>query len=253
MRSTNITFPVCFTILLLLAGCTTTPKSNYSYSPEQQQTDKDKLIQAREQFVDAIKAENIKLHKEVDQLKAENAVLNKAKVNEAALKSLADHLQINDNIVERKQVIIQDFQKNWEKQKDALFSAMGGTGQLDEFQVEDVFFYKSAIQVTMLFLWSNTDGSGGVSRGCITLNPDKNDEMTDCSMLGQVLISAQEYAALNQGNAGQIQQQATQIDRHTESPSSFLSEKTKQKLIDGGIDLGIAAAGAYLVKLINEN
>lgn len=241
-----------FSIPILLTGCSTPqPQSTYTYSPQQQQQDVEKLIEMQQKYRDGAETEKAALRKQVEQLQAENNTLKKRDIQQRDIKKLATYLEINDKIIEHKDEFIKAFQADLEKRQDSVYAAINGDGRLKEFQVEDVSFYKGTLMITMLFLASNQDGSGTLTRGCLNLDPDKDYEVADGGTIGQTLISAQEYAALKGENTHtQVAQEAQKIENHPDAPhKSWVSDETKNKIAQGGIIVGVAG----LLKLINDN
>jgi hypothetical protein len=163
-------------------------------------------------------------------------------------------LQINDAINENKYDLIRKFQNDYSKKKEAIFEAVGESGRILDFQVQDVCFYKSKVVVIMEFLWANEDNSGCLGRVGLSLNTDKDYTASDCSMLGKTLISAQELATVTSqsGSVQDQQQQARQIEAskssEMQSPAKTLStfqvsNQTKNTLIQEGA----AILGAIII------
>jgi hypothetical protein len=197
---------------------------------------------------------------EVERLRVENEALKQFQrtntVNEQSLERLLGYLRINDYLVENHEEIVKHFNSQYSEKREALFSATGTKGKVRGFEVDDVFFYKGLVIVSSVFLWENTDASGGVGRCTLSLDPDKNLDAVGCSMNGQTALTSQELASVLQdgNNAGlssaQLEHAAAQVPVQTSSSiKPLLSEGTKDKLIDAGI--GVVSAW-LLNRLLNQ-
>jgi hypothetical protein len=156
-------------------------------------------------------------------------------------------LQINDYLNENKQTLIPNLQAEYSTNKEALFAAVGGTGNILDFNVQDIFIYKCNVVVTMLFLWSNPDGSGGSGQVALSLDPNKDFEPSGCSMTSQMLISAQELASLtNQANTNPEPQSHPE---QMEEPSAAYppSQPTNNSWISDGAKSAVVATGIAVV------
>ena len=195
---------------------------------------------------------------EIERLHAENATLMQSQktsaTNDQICARLLYYLQVNDYLLENHETVVKHFNSEYTTKRDVLFSAAGGTGKLLDFEVDDVFLYKGVVVVSSLCLWQNTDGSGGVGRCALSLDPDKDFDAVRCEMTGRAPLSRQDLASLFQGNGTapspqQLEQVATQVPvQPSSSTKPLLSEATKDKLISAGIGV----VSAWLIHAINS-
>jgi hypothetical protein len=247
-------FAPCLLMLVLLCGCagqnTLEHSSQFSDSEKLQRYEREDQ-QLAEQNAARIQAA---FQKELEQLRSENAALKGTAVtNRMENEHLKGLLQLNDAIVERKGEFIQEFQEDFGQRRNVLFEAMQGNGNVKEFEVEDVFVYKDRLGVTVLFLWTNADLSGGLGRGLVVLDPEKNYEISDCEMLGQRRISPQELAALDSNNEPQLQQEASQIQKRPDPNALTITNETKNHLIEKTADLGLGLLGLWIGKQLMDS
>ena len=197
---------------------------------------------------------------ELERLRAENEALKQARgkpaVDEPTHQRLVKYLEINDYLIENHDEVIKRFATEYAGKRDALFSAAGGSGKLLGFEVEDALVYKGYVFITFLFLWENADGSGGVGRCALSLDPDKDFDIAGCVMNAQMPVSRRDLAEyLRGGNADgasaeQLNRAGSQVHgQPAASGKPLMSDETKGKLIGAGI----AVATAWLVHAINSS
>lgn len=197
---------------------------------------------------------------EVERLRVENESLKQSQktnaANNQACNQWLQYLRLNDSLLENHDALVKDFNAQYSTNRQVLFSAAGGTGKLLDFAVDDVFFYKGFVVVSSLCLWENQDGSGGLGRCALSLDPDKNFDALGCEMTGQVALSRQDLTSLLQdgtatgASSERLEHAAAQVPTQPSSANKpLLSEGTKDKLIDAGI--GVVSAW-LLNKLLNQ-
>ena len=243
--------------LPLFIGCSTTENTDrYIASQMQVQVDSGKdLVALERRLRDLAEARAEDLKAERDKLRTELAALKQAKDTGAGLDQtasrLANFLRISDYLWENKATVVKRFHSEWSPKRESLFSAAGGKGQLLEFEVDDVFFYKGYVVVSSLFLWRAPDGSGGVGRCALSLDPDKNFEAYACEMTGENRLSQAEFANLL-GN-GQASSQRLEQAAPASASQPFFSERTKEKITDATIGVTAAAISAWLIRAIQSS
>lgn len=248
MKSLEL-FVLSLLCLGLICGCSTQSYPTQPSSTELRQqrdaaTDRavyeEGMRKGYETLLAGQKAELERLRAEIESLKQVQ------KTNTADLKTCNQYLQylrINDYLQENQQDVVRHFNAEYAPKREVLFTAAGGSGKLLDFQVDEVFFYKGYVIVSSLVLWQNADGSGGVGRWALSLDPDKNFDAYGCEMTGRAELSRQDLASFLQNNgttpsAQQLENIATQVPSqpsNTEKP--LLSDATKDKLIGAGISL----------------
>jgi hypothetical protein len=165
---------------------------------------------------------------ELDQLRRENQSLRASNTNLMVL------LELNDYVLSHKAELTQEFQKNANAAE--LFKAIGGSGKLEGYEVEDVCLCRGYVTINIAFVWSNPDSSGGVCRGQFYLDPFEGCVMRKAEMIGETLISAQEFASLSQ-DENTVHKEAERIPSKPESEEPFLSDETKGLLINAGVQI----------------
>lgn len=198
-----------------------------------------------------LQVENKKLLEECQKLTQKCEALKRQHEElQGALQTATNWLHVNDLLMAHKEDVVKSFKNEYEPRKEALFAAMGGRGNLKEFDVDDVCFFGGYVIVSTAFFWVNPNGSGGVGRGSIALDPDKQFEISDCSLNGQVALSAQEIASLLNGTPAQFEQKAAEVERSPEpSEQGFkMSSETKNLLLQGGI----AVVSQVMLKLLSK-
>jgi hypothetical protein len=183
-------------------------------------------------------------HSAIQPTTTQNGRTTDAAKKDDRIAMLTHWLELNDEVVEKKQELIQGFQKQFEPYKATLFQAAGGKGEVADFRVDDVFFYKGYLAVQVRYFWKNEDRSGGFGVGYISIDPDKDFDIAGCSIARQVMISADEVAALEGGNRQPVQQVETQSA--PKSSDFSMSDDTKQFLIKAGIGVGAALIQSWL-------
>lgn len=213
------------------------------------------LVEAQMKWREKVEAENRRLREGVDALQSENAVLAQSlkkisQQHQAATNALR-YLQINDYLMENRASIISSLQKEWLPRKDPLFAALWKQGRALQFEVSDVFLYQTNVVARADFLWSNPDGSGGVGRANIWMDPMRDFEITGSNIQEQMRISAQELAAISGEPQKAVvmeklaeREKARPSDEGAEQakPNPFLSERTKERLTDAGIAVATTVA-----------
>ena len=249
-------------LLLMLVGCST-PDSQRSPSIRD-------LQRQREAATDtAVYEEGLRKgyeaiagaqKSELERLRAENESLKQSQktnaVNEQECNRWVQHLRLHDTLLENHDAVVKDFNAHFSTNRQELFSAAGGTGKLLDFEVDDVFFYKGVVVVSSLCLWENQDGSGGLGRCALSLDPDKNFDAYGCEMTGQRALSRQDLISLRQdGNAAgasseRLEHAAAQVPNQP-SPTTkpLMSEATKEKLVTAGIGV----VSAWLIHAIQSS
>lgn len=197
---------------------------------------------------------------EVERLRAENKSLKQLQktnaVNEQECNRWLGYLHINDYLLENHDEVLKHFNAHYSTNRQELFSAAGGTGKLLDFEVDDVFYYKGYVIVSSLCLWENQDGSGGLGRCALSLDPDKNFDAYGVEMTGQKALSRQDLASLRQdenvagASSERLEHAAAQVPNQP-SPTTkpLLSEATKEKLIGAGIGV----VSAWLMHVIQSS
>jgi hypothetical protein len=196
---------------------------------------------------------------EVERLRVEIESLKQSQktnaTNNQACNQWLQYLRINDALLENHDAVVKDFNAQYSTNRQVLFSAAGGTGKLLDFAVDDVFFYKGVVVVSSLFLWENQDGSGGLGRCALSMDPNKNFDALGCEMRGQIALSRQDLTALLQDGNGagvsseRLEHAAAQVPNQPSSASKpLVSEATKEKLISAGIGV----VSAWLIHAIQS-
>lgn len=231
------------------------------------------MIEAQMKWREKVEAENRKLKEELEILRSESAVLSQSLKQMAAQRDAATNtlrlLFINDHLMENRVTITRSLQKEWEPKREAIFGTLWRQGRVLEFSVADIFLYQTNVIASVDFLWVNPDGSGGVGRANIWMDPLSEFSINGSSIQEQMRISAQELASLREGSprpATADERMATrelsqaqvkaQTVRAQEPPSKLavpeplVSEETKKALTAAGItvaaSLAIKAGSAWI-------
>lgn len=250
----------CFLMTAVLTGCSTPQeKMDREYEQTYKRQMDEKMLALDERLKNNSDYQNLEL--KTDELEItnnflhrSNAILQECNValqntNSIILNEVSNYqncLAINNYIQENKKSLIREFQEQWTTNCVGLFSAVGGNGQVLKFEVDDIFLYNEFVVVDTIYVWSNNDGSGGEGRVAVYLDPAKDFNVSDCQMLGQVLISQNELAVLTgSGDSAQSRQiEENNAANIPEKPKSWVSDETKnfivQKAIGAGIDLLVA-------------
>lgn len=217
-RVVSLVIPQCLLLVALLTGCAT-PK----------------------QAITGLTEPGSPQCPDCQQLQAEN------EKQLALLTKEVTHLKINDKLIEQQQTIVQGFQEACEPQKDAVFAAMGGQGRLKVFEVDEAFFYDHHVMISVRLLWLNPDGSGGLGRGLLALDPDKDLEPTGAFMTDRVPVSPQELAQLGNVPGPKLQEEVARLEKRPEKSEGFkMSDDTKNVIIQGGIAVAIGVLSKLL-------
>lgn len=219
------------------------------------------VIEAQMKWREKVEAENRRLKEEIESIRAESAVLSQSlkrmgEQRDAATNAL-QYLLINDYLMENRTQITSSLQKGWAPKRETLFAALWKQGRVLQFEVSDVFLYQSNVIACADFLWANSDGSGGVGRAHIWMDPMNEFVVTGSNIQEQTRVSAQELAAisgapqrnavterLGSGESGRKQEVEAKLATH----EPILSERTKEQLTTAGISVaaGVALKAATL-------
>jgi len=232
--------------------------------------DTKQILVFEQNFDEVLKKDHLLIQSDLQQLKSQvdelkntlTALHNSTTPTENANDPrLINYLRINDYLLENKEATLQHFQQEWQPHRNALFAALGKSGSPLGFEVDDVFLYKGSLVVTALFLWSNPDASGGVLRSGVSLDPDKEFEISGLSVLGESALSSQQLASFVGGadasetqvvRTQQLEAQATASGvqaRPDKATTSWVSDETKNKMLQSGVAVG----AAWLMKQILSN
>jgi hypothetical protein len=244
-------------VTVVVGGCATPAGGSYSYSKQQRDEDIRKLAETTKEFVSKTQSEAVALRADFEKCKAENVALQKKQSDlvgtQADFKKAVELLKLNDRLIENKSDLVDGLQKEWEPNKYKFFKAMVGKGELKEFKVEDTCLYHGYVAVAVLFLWSGDEGWGGLGRGFVMMDPDKEFSITDATMAGTIAIPAEEYASLLQSSSPQLEERVAKIEPYRiAAEGSAISEQTKQKLIDAGIAVGTAVGTHFLLNWVDS-
>lgn len=234
---------LCALVGAIVSGCSTARQYEQAQNELQQQS---QLIVQQAELREAVEKENAAL-------KRENSVI-RSKIEEQTktINTLAHYLALNDYYVENQQSEVDKMQASWKTMQADLFSSLQQGGTLLDSQAESIFFYKSNVVVTAIFLWQNKDGNSHIGRGGFTLNPDADFRLTSSTMLGTRSLSAAEMASLGNENSQtssnreQMRREASQIPSRPEEPKSWISDETKNK----AVQTGLTVLGTFLLHSI---
>lgn len=163
------------------------------------------------------------------------------------LSSFLQFFNLQSAIIEKRQIFIAHFTKEWTPVRETLYKAAGGFGKLTEFEIEDVYCYRGYVVVNTLNAWQNDDGSGGIARGAIALDPDKDFEISSCEIVDKMLISREQLAAMSNGQQMEAQAAAS-LPHRPEAATFTMSEDTKNKLWQ----VGATVASALFLRLLQD-
>jgi hypothetical protein len=194
----------------------------------------------RQSEVERLKENAATLTNRITALKAEQEQKN------AVITTLTNWFELSNAIAEHRAEIVSTLQSEWEPRKQNLFASAGGKGEVQELQVEDVFFYRGFVVIPMLFFWTFDDGSGAVGRATVALDPAREFHIASCEMVDQLALSREDLMALQNGSP--VEQKSAALTKNAGAWSLNISEDTKNRLWQGGIAIGVAA----ITKLLSQ-
>ena len=234
-------------MLLLLVGCASSLPKTFAYSPEQADGQSAELWTKAAGALDRSNTENQRLKTNNFQLQAENAELKKT------VQTLQKYLRINNCLSTNKEAIAQNLIETWMPQREALWKAQGGTGEVVDFTVQDVVFFDGYVVVATLFLAKNQDQTGILAKGAVALDPDKDLEIVACVMDEHSALTQQDMAQLT--NETQIEERAKTIPAQPNAKKDGewrISQENKDKAVGAGIAIGATLLYKLLDNYINQ-
>lgn len=228
-------------LVLVLSGCAS-PQAPSSPGTASESDRLNQIIVDQAGLREKVEAENKRLQKENAELRTNSTAQTL--------------LRVNDYLIENKPALLHSLQDQFSSSKEAIFTAVGGTGTLLDYEIEDIFVYKEEVVLTVLLLWSNPDQSGGVGRVALSWDPAKDFAPDGCALIGQQLISAQELANLTgQGKpVAETELQGQQIEqtRPVQIQSrSWVSDESKNVMLQTAVKTAGAAVSVFLVHAVD--
>ena len=147
--------------------------------------------------------------------------------------------------MENRDEITKELQPKWQEIKLQLFQLGGGKGELREFDIEEIAFYRGLIVIPTLYFTTFSDGTGAVGRLVVNVDPAKQFEVVSCFMDDQAKAFTREQVQQLVG-ASQASGERPELPKPQKAFKVEISPETKNALINGGIMVGVGILSRML-------